>query len=61
MRFGNNVNPEIARMCYGDFIEWVKTETGCENFFFGYYVDGEPFCSGSFGEIRYSLWQKNLG
>jgi hypothetical protein len=54
IRFGNNVNQEAALLAYGDFIYWIKETSNSLNIFFGYYVDGEPFCSGSFGEVRYS-------
>ena len=52
-RFAPYVNKEIAIMAYGDFMEWVYDISDESNVFFGYYCDGEPFCSGMFGEMTY--------
>lgn len=53
VHFASNVTPKIAWMCYGDFIQYFLDNTNSD-IRFGYYVDGEPFCSGHFGEVRYS-------
>ena len=59
VRFGSYVTVDVAKMAYADFIDWVQRTTNAKDMFFGYYMDGEPFCSGSFGEIRYSAWLRH--
>jgi len=56
--FSSYVNEKVAWLAYGDFIMFALSNTN-GNVRFGYYVDGEPFCSGSFGELRYSGFLKH--
>ena len=56
--FSSYVNEKVAWLAYGDFIRFALSNTN-GNVRFGYYVDGEPFCSGSFGELRYSGFLKH--
>lgn len=48
----------IVLMIYGEFIKWVAFKTNATNIFIGMYCDGEPFCSGNFGEISYMGYLK---
>ncbi len=50
---------DIVLMFYGEFIKWVALKTNATNIFIGMYCDGEPFCSGSFGEISYMGYLKH--
>ena len=56
--FSSYVNEKVAWLAYGDFI-WFALSNTNGDVGFGYYVDGEPFCSGSFGELRYSGFLKH--
>ncbi len=56
--FSSYVNEKVAWLAYGDFIRFALSNTNGD-VRFGYYVDGEPFCSGSFGELRYSGFLKH--
>ena len=56
--FSPYVNEEVAWLAYGDFLRFALSNTNGD-VRFGYYVDGEPFCSGYFGEFRYSDFLKH--
>jgi len=56
--FSSYVNEKVAWLAYGDFIRFALSNTN-GNVRFGYYVDGEPFCLGGFGELRYSGFLKH--
>ena len=44
---------------YDEFIKWVALKTNATNIFIGMYYDGEPFCSGNFGEISYMRYLRH--
>lgn len=56
--FSSYVNEKVAWLAYGDFLRFALSNTNGD-VRFGYYVDGEPFCSGNFGELRYSGFLKH--
>lgn len=50
---------EVILMFYGEFVKFVAKLTNASNIYLGMYCDGEPFCSGNFGEISYTGYLKN--
>lgn len=56
--FSSYVNEKVAWLAYGDFIRFALSNTNGD-VGFGYYVDGEPFCSGRFGVLSYSGFLKH--